>query len=213
MTSRYHPICSSSSRDRSRSRSRNSTAPRYGPEESLRNRGANMKTEQRSGRSDQTIDIAIVGAGPYGLSIAAHLNARAIRFRIFGSPMSGWATGMPCGMRLKSEGYASSLSDPESKFTLQDYCHQEEIPYSARGVRQAACSSKLTDCSGQQERVEADHVHRCHRLSGRPRPGCVPGCEALRERPGQHRHCRRVSSHRFLACILSESVRQIRSGL
>jgi lysine/ornithine N-monooxygenase len=59
---------------------------------------------------------------------------------------------------LKSEGFASSLSDPESKFTLQDYCHQEEIPYSARGVRQAACSSKLTDCSGQRERVEADHV-------------------------------------------------------
>jgi cation diffusion facilitator CzcD-associated flavoprotein CzcO len=92
-----------------------------------------MKTEQRNGQSDQTIDIAIVGAGPYGLSIAAHLNASAIPFRIFGSPMSVWATRMPRGMRLKSEGFASSLSDPESKFTLRDYCHQEGIPYSDIG--------------------------------------------------------------------------------
>ena len=81
--------------------------------------GANVKTDQRSVPSDQTIGIAIVGAGPYGLSIAAHLNARDIPFRIFGRPGSSvWATGMPRGMRLKSEGFASSLSDPESQFTL-----------------------------------------------------------------------------------------------
>src|ERR1700761_4897318 len=92
--------------------------------------GANVKTEQRSGQVDQTISIAIVGAGPYGLSIAAHLNARDIPFRIFGSPMSVWATGMPRGMRLKSEGFASSLSDLKSEFTLLDYCRQERIPYS-----------------------------------------------------------------------------------
>jgi cation diffusion facilitator CzcD-associated flavoprotein CzcO len=92
-----------------------------------------MRTEQRTGQSDQAINIAIVGAGPYGLSIAAHLNARAIPFRIFGSPMSVWATRMPRGMRLKSEGFASSLSDPESKFTLRDYCRQEGIPYSDIG--------------------------------------------------------------------------------
>jgi cation diffusion facilitator CzcD-associated flavoprotein CzcO len=92
-----------------------------------------MKTEQRSGESDQAINIAIIGAGPYGLSIAAHLNARDIPFRIFGRPMSVWATGMPRGMRLKSEGFASSLSDPESQFTLREYCRQEEIPYSDVG--------------------------------------------------------------------------------
>jgi cation diffusion facilitator CzcD-associated flavoprotein CzcO len=95
--------------------------------------GANVKTEQRSGQSDQAVHIAIVGAGPYGLSIAAHLNARDIPFRIFGSPMSVWATGMPRGMRLKSEGFASSLSDPKSQFTLRDYCRQERIPYSDMG--------------------------------------------------------------------------------
>jgi cation diffusion facilitator CzcD-associated flavoprotein CzcO len=92
-----------------------------------------VKTEQRIGESDRVIDIAIVGAGPYGLSIAAHLNARDIPFRIFGRPMSVWATRMPRGMRLKSEGFASSLSDPESQFTLREYCRQEGIPYSDVG--------------------------------------------------------------------------------
>src|SRR5580704_17803885 len=95
--------------------------------------GANMKTEPRTGQSGQVIDIAIVGAGPYGLSIAAHLNAADIPFRIFGSPMSMWSTRMPRGMRLKSEGFASSLSDPESRFTLRDYCRQEGIAYSDVG--------------------------------------------------------------------------------
>jgi thioredoxin reductase len=95
--------------------------------------GANVKTEKKNGSSDQMIDIAIVGAGPYGLSIAAHLHARDIPFRIFGSPMSVWATQMPRGMRLKSEGFASSLSDPKSEFTLRDYCRQERIPYSDVG--------------------------------------------------------------------------------
>jgi hypothetical protein len=61
------------------------------------------------------------------------LHARDIPFRSFGSPMSVWATQMPRGMRLKSEGFASSLSDPKSEFTLRDYCRQERIPYSDVG--------------------------------------------------------------------------------
>ena len=34
--------------------------------------------------------VAIIGAGPYGPSIAVHLRARGIEFRIFGSPMNSW---------------------------------------------------------------------------------------------------------------------------
>ncbi|HKO19306.1 MAG TPA: NAD(P)-binding domain-containing protein [Acidobacteriaceae bacterium] len=76
-----------------------------------------------------SVNVAIIGAGPYGLSIAAHLNARNADFRIFGHPMSIWATRMPRGMRLKSEGFASSLSDAASQFTLGEYCRQQNIPY------------------------------------------------------------------------------------
>ena len=47
-----------------------------------------------------TCDIAIVGAGPYGLSAAAHLNANGVNVRIFGETMSFWSRNMPEGMCL-----------------------------------------------------------------------------------------------------------------
>jgi cation diffusion facilitator CzcD-associated flavoprotein CzcO len=79
------------------------------------------------------IDVAIIGAGPYGLSIAAHLKDRHIDFRIFGSPMHTWRKHMPKGMMLKSEGFASSLYNPGSAFTLARYCQEQRIPYADMG--------------------------------------------------------------------------------
>ena len=79
-------------------------------------------------------DVAIIGAGPYGLSIAAHLKARQVDFRIFGSPMEFWLKHMPEGMHLKSEGFASSLYDPGSTFTLEAYCKERGIPYAHIGT-------------------------------------------------------------------------------
>jgi cation diffusion facilitator CzcD-associated flavoprotein CzcO len=81
-----------------------------------------------------TCDVAIIGAGPYGLSIAAHLKARGVDFRIFGNPMHTWLAHMPKGMRLKSEGFASSLYDPGSTFTLKSYCKEWGIPYAKIGL-------------------------------------------------------------------------------
>jgi thioredoxin reductase len=80
------------------------------------------------------VDVAIIGAGPYGLSIAAHLRARGVDFRIFGSPMHTWLNQMPKGMRLKSEGFASSLYDSDSAFTLAQYCKEKRIPYADRAL-------------------------------------------------------------------------------
>ena len=79
-------------------------------------------------------DVAIVGAGPNGLSIAAHLAARGIAFRIFGEPMESWLTQMPRDMLLKSEGFASSLYDPAGRLTLGDYCRDNGLPYADIGL-------------------------------------------------------------------------------
>lgn len=76
-----------------------------------------------------TLDVAIVGAGPYGLSIAAHLRACGASFRIFGRPMDSWLARMPKGMLLKSDGFASNLSDPEGRFTLKQFCAEQRIEY------------------------------------------------------------------------------------
>jgi hypothetical protein len=79
-------------------------------------------------------DIAIIGAGPYGLSLAAHLDRAGRSFRIFGEPMRFWSGHMPRGMRLKSEGFASNLSDPNGEFTLEVFCRERGIDYAHIGL-------------------------------------------------------------------------------
>jgi thioredoxin reductase len=78
--------------------------------------------------------VAIIGAGPYGLSIAAHLRARGVGFRIFGRPMESWRVSMPAGMFLKSEGFNSDLYDPERRFTLKQFCAENGLSYADNGV-------------------------------------------------------------------------------
>lgn len=73
--------------------------------------------------------VAIIGAGPYGLSIAAHLRERGIEHRIFGTPLHSWRAQMPKGMFLKSEGFASNLYDPEGAFTLERFCAGKNLGY------------------------------------------------------------------------------------
>jgi thioredoxin reductase len=81
-----------------------------------------------------TIDVAIVGAGPYGLSLAAHLRPAGVRFRQFGLPMHPWRTAMPKGMFLKSQGFASNLSDPWGSHTLAAFCAATGRPYASYGL-------------------------------------------------------------------------------
>jgi len=78
--------------------------------------------------STQSIDVAIIGAGPYGLSVAAHLLDAGIDARVFGDPMAGWRHHMPKGMYLKSTFEASSLSAPERDSSLADYCAATGTP-------------------------------------------------------------------------------------
>ncbi|GGV11918.1 NAD(P)-binding domain-containing protein [Streptomyces griseoflavus] len=84
-------------------------------------------------------DLLVVGAGPYGLSIASHAAAAGLNLRVFGRPMASWRDHMPGGMFLKSEPWASNLSDPAGRWTLEAYCaeqgmtarHAEPIPVEA----------------------------------------------------------------------------------
>ncbi|SPF40189.1 Dimethylaniline monooxygenase (N-oxide forming) [Candidatus Sulfotelmatobacter kueseliae] len=78
--------------------------------------------------------VCVVGAGPYGLAIAAHLRHLGLDFRIFGSPMRRWLTQMPTAMLLKSEGCASNLPDPEGRHTLPQFCREAGLPFADYGV-------------------------------------------------------------------------------
>jgi lysine/ornithine N-monooxygenase len=79
------------------------------------------------------VDVAIIGAGPYGLSLAAHLGVGKLSYRIFGTPMSSWRNHMLTQTRLKSDGFDSSLYDPDSAFTLARYCQEQSLPYADVG--------------------------------------------------------------------------------
>ena len=80
------------------------------------------------------LETAIIGAGPYGLSVAAHCRHKGIPFRIFGRPMDSWLNHMPKGMMLKSDGFASNIYDPNEEFTLGKFCAERGIDYSDAGL-------------------------------------------------------------------------------
>ena len=89
-----------------------------------------MKEIVKMKQDDATV---VIGAGPYGLSVAAYLKARGIPTLIFGKPMEFWQN-MPSGMYLKSIWSASSLFDPIGMYSLNRYLaatntpRQEPIP-------------------------------------------------------------------------------------
>lgn len=67
------------------------------------------------------LPVVVVGAGPYGLSVAAHLRTAGIPVRIFGDVLGSWRHAMATGMFLKSTPAATDLSAPEPGGRLADF--------------------------------------------------------------------------------------------
>jgi thioredoxin reductase len=78
-------------------------------------------------KNDTTI---VIGAGPYGLSVAAHLKAQGKPTLILGKPMEFWQN-MPPKMYLKSSWSALSIADPNGKYSLNHYSKLFNIPKQA----------------------------------------------------------------------------------
>jgi len=77
------------------------------------------------------IEAAIIGAGPYGLSAAAHMKSLGRDVCVFGEPMEFWANKMPKGMLLRSPRVASNISDPNHAYSLEAYEASIQIPAAA----------------------------------------------------------------------------------
>src|SRR5438445_5808558 len=75
----------------------------------------------RASRRRTTCQVAVVGAGPYGLAAAARLReVPGLDVRIFGKPMSFWES-MPIGMLLRSAWDSCHIGYPSGKLTLDAY--------------------------------------------------------------------------------------------
>jgi Pyridine nucleotide-disulphide oxidoreductase len=120
--------------------------------------------------STSTVDVAIIGAGPFGLSIASHLQHRGVEHRIFGSPMQAWRS-MSAGMHLKSVGYATSIPTPDKFLTLPEYCraHGEEgyepIPIATFAKYGMTVQQQVVPYLEQVDVVDLRHEHGLFRLT------------------------------------------------
>ena len=66
-------------------------------------------------------DVAIIGAGPYGLAAAAHLRRGNVDVRVLGEPMSFWRS-MPIGMLLRSNWTATCIGEYKGELALDSFC-------------------------------------------------------------------------------------------
>jgi thioredoxin reductase/peptidoglycan/xylan/chitin deacetylase (PgdA/CDA1 family) len=71
-------------------------------------------------------DAVVVGAGPYGLSAAAHLRARGLNVAVFGKTAELWRSHMPKRMRLRSHWWATNLSDPRAEFGFGRFMNESQ---------------------------------------------------------------------------------------
>jgi hypothetical protein len=69
------------------------------------------------------VPVAIVGAGPYGLSLAANLSAANIGFRIFGTPMAFWSAIATAAQEryLKSFCFGTNIDVPEPGYSFSEW--------------------------------------------------------------------------------------------
>jgi FAD-dependent urate hydroxylase len=72
------------------------------------------------------IHVAIIGSGPYALSLAAHLRYRGISHRVFGPAMHLWRS-MPKGLNLKSLSIASSIYVPQRELSYPEWCRRNGL--------------------------------------------------------------------------------------
>src|SRR5215470_16997177 len=86
-----------------------------------------MRTQSEiwAGSMEATTDLLIIGAGPFGLAVAAYARHLGIDHTVVGKPMEFWNANMPTGMYLRS---ASDWSlDPVGVHTIVKFLETQGL--------------------------------------------------------------------------------------
>jgi len=134
-------------------------------------RGDNLNRWGRTECSDEIFTSAVViGAGPYGLSVAAHLRGHGVPVRVFGDVMSSWRQPIPVVMCLKSAPDAWNLSALASGYGLADFSAASRgQPLTGHQVVPIELFARYGEWFQQQliPDVEAEQVCRLDHAAGR----------------------------------------------
>lgn len=84
----------------------------------------NNRQEQKSTRH---YAVVVLGAGPYGLAVSAHLHGHGVNVATFGKAAYFWQNHMPTGMLLRSYWWASNLSDPKGTYSITRYFQMKGV--------------------------------------------------------------------------------------
>ena len=72
------------------------------PQRIEQQQGAEQIAALHSAGSARHTDVLVVGAGPFGLALAAQLERLGLKYLLLGKPMQFWRQHMPTGMYLRS---------------------------------------------------------------------------------------------------------------
>jgi FAD-dependent urate hydroxylase len=67
------------------------------------------------------VTVVVLGAGPMGLGVAAHLRAEHVPHTIFGRTLGFWREHMPHDMLLRSRARSSSIAEPSRRLRIEDW--------------------------------------------------------------------------------------------
>ena len=73
--------------------------------------------------------VVIIGAGPNGLSISAHLSALGVGHLVVGRTNNTYRSLVPDGMLMKSEPYASTIASPDGTYSLAAFSAAHGLDY------------------------------------------------------------------------------------
>ncbi len=150
------------------------------------------------------VKVAIIGSGPYGVSIANELHARRVCFRIFGKPFSLWFDHTQDNMAIRSDWHTSEVYAPDRRYSFRAYLKRTH-PEDADAILKKRIPvdifrDYLRDTLGKLPyEIESVYVTRVNRTDGGFRILCGNGeafnAEHVIVATG-------IESHRFLPPVL-----------